>query len=195
MNPAIEQTDRSLFARLRVETRFEHDQVEQGMPVFAKNFRSEDYYRLLNSFREFYRPYEEKLRPLVRSLPAGLECDSRYKLGLLNADLIGHDQIESPKLFEIPSMSNIPEIVGAMYVIEGSTLGGQVIYRHLKDTLKLDLDRSNFFRCYNESTGLMWSRFKTEAVKLVSPDEYEIAIAAAKQTFECFGACLASRLR
>ncbi|WP_435524354.1 hypothetical protein [Chryseobacterium indoltheticum] len=48
----------------------------------------------------------------------------------------------------------------AMYVVEGSTLGGNVIAKQLSKTEGFDNVTFNFFGCYQENTGPMWKKLQ-----------------------------------
>ena len=39
---------------------------------------------------------------------------------------------------DLPDLQGVQEALGCLYVVEGSTLGGQVIARHLRQTLGVD---------------------------------------------------------
>jgi len=61
----------------------------------------------------------------------------------------------------LPEVKSITEALGCLYVLEGATLGGQVIGRHLKKNLALDEDRGCAFFCsYGDEVGLMWQSFQ-----------------------------------
>lgn len=80
--------------------------------------------------------------------------------------------------------------LGALYVMEGSTLGGRFIARHVETTLGLLPGHGNaYFRGHGEHTGAMW-RETTEAITAVPEGNAEATIAAAKRTFQAFGAIL-----
>ena len=77
--------------------------------------------------------------------------------------------------------------LGAMYVIEGSTLGGQLIGRHVERVLGLTAGQGNaYFRGHNERTGQLWKEF-CDALRTKVPDrETDTVIAAAKTMFGVF---------
>lgn len=76
--------------------------------------------------------------------------------------------------------------LGAMYVIEGSTLGGQHIARHVEPLLGLSREHGTaYFRGYAEHTSEMWRGFQQELDRL--PQEAATgAIAAARAMFGAF---------
>ena len=73
--------------------------------------------------------------------------------------------------------------LGAMYVMEGSTLGGQYIARHVERLFGLAPGKGDaYFRGYGEQTGAMWSAFR-HMLGAVPEQHTDTVIAAAKATF------------
>jgi heme oxygenase (biliverdin-IX-beta and delta-forming) len=73
-----------------------------------------------------------------------------------------------------------------MYVMEGSTLGGQYIARHVEKTLHFTPGQGNaYFRGYSERTGELWREFKSLLTALPETDS-DTVIASAKATFAVF---------
>jgi len=55
--------------------------------------------------------------------------------------------------------------MGILYVIEGSTLGGRVIYKNIHQNLELDADSgAAYFSGYGELTEPLWKGFMAELV-------------------------------
>ena len=80
---------------------------------------------------------------------------------------------------------------GTLYVMEGATLGGQVINRHLKEHLGLTPENGGvFFNGYGQMTGPMWKAFgaSIEAFAASANADDEI-VAAAKDAFTSFKQC------
>jgi heme oxygenase len=79
-------------------------------------------------------------------------------------------------------------LLGAMYVMEGSTLGGQLIARHVELVLGLTAGQGNaYLRGHNERTGQPWKEFCNVLRTKVPDSETDAAIAAAKAMFGVFG--------
>jgi heme oxygenase len=71
-----------------------------------------------------------------------------------------------------------------LYVTEGATLGGQIISRHLEQTLGLSARRgAAFFGSYGLQVGAMWRTFCAILQTQTPVDQEDAAIAAARQTF------------
>ncbi len=87
-----------------------------------------------------------------------------------------------------PSLGGVAAGLGALYVVEGATLGGRVIARHLARSLALGpADGAAFFAGYGDRTGAMWNGLRAQAA------DYEArfggvaeATAAAQATFALF---------
>jgi heme oxygenase len=76
----------------------------------------------------------------------------------------------------------------AMYVMEGSTLGGQIIARHVQTSLFLTQDHGNaFFRGHGAQTGPLWKEFCDMLTTRISHDETDEVITSAKAMFATFG--------
>ncbi len=88
----------------------------------------------------------------------------------------------------LPSLEGEASLMGAMYVMEGSTLGGQLIARHVENVLGFSRGQGNsYFRGHQERTGLLWKEF-CDALKAKIPEgETDAAIASAKAMFAVFG--------
>ena len=88
----------------------------------------------------------------------------------------------------LPEMNDIPSLFGSMYVMEGSTLGGQLIARHLEATLNLKQGKGDaYFYGHGNKTGPLWKEFGELLKMRVEDDQSEAVIASAKAMFATFG--------
>ncbi len=97
-----------------------------------------------------------------------------------------------PHCRELPDVASSARLLGCLYVIEGATLGGQIITRHLQTHLGLTpVCGASFFHGYGEQTGSHWKAFGARVRDFVqrSGGAGEV-IAAANQTFVTFEAWL-----
>ena len=181
-----------ILQKLKESTRAQHEEVEGTVDVMSKLFSLDDYKRMIGRFRSFYAGYEPAL-PYAELKAAGLDYDRRRKLPSLDADVkaLGIEDIDA--YTDLPDVSSLPRAFGSIYVIEGSTLGGQVISRHLKEHLGLTPENGGaFFASYGSQVGPMWKQFG-EAVTAFAGDgeNDEQIIDAAKQTFDSINRCMA----
>nr|GFC70870.1 hypothetical protein [Tanacetum cinerariifolium] len=101
----------------------------------------------------FLTPYEARLRQ--QNLGPEWETDTRQRAHLILDDL----QLTASQVATCPDMPPLgtwPQLLGAMYVVEGSTLGGQVIARQLA---KSNIPMRSYFSGYAERTGPLWKVF------------------------------------
>ena len=178
----------SLFARLKSGTEQQHREIEAFIDPL-KNFCSLDAYKthLLKTWA-FYRPLEADLAALDWS-SIGIEFESRRKAALIEEDLrvLGLPYPPEQGIKSVLGRTNLDFAVGCLYVLEGATLGGQVISRHLA---KLGIGPENgglFFNGYGARTGEMWKSFQVSAANYCDTEsEIAEAVEGAKWTFEKF---------
>ncbi len=190
-----------LFERLRLETRDLHQQMERQMPVFSAGFTLAAYQQLLECYEGFYAPVEDKLSAL-RSRGLAVFDDTRRKHALLLLDLerlqADRNHIRPiPRCHDLPALDSVSQGLGCLYVLEGATLGGQIILRHLTETLGVTAEKGGaFFASYGPALGQRWKEFR----HAVAADPHAITeadqiVASARETFSCFhdwlqsGAC------
>ena len=174
-----------ILQRLREETRSAHDGIERELEAFEAH-RSLDRHRLLVArFFGFYAVWEPQVGA---SLADEAFFAPRRKIPLLEQDLdfLGYDRraIEAlPRCDNPPSVASLPETLGSLYVLEGSTLGGQVIARRLERSLGLSNGRGYaFFRSYGREVGAMWKAFGARLSALPSAAG-DASVRSAQATF------------
>jgi heme oxygenase len=153
----------------------------------------------LERFYGLYRPLEARLSRLPFA-DVGLSLAPRRKVPMLEADLVrlGTDPGSLPVCAELPSIGTLAEGLGVLYVLEGATLGGQVIRRHLDGTLGVGPDNGGeFFVSYGARVGEMWSTFQLAlaAFAAAHPEARGALVGAALGTFEAALIWLPERAR
>ncbi len=174
--------------RLKRETEVDHRAVEAVLPLMHGALDAAEYVQCLQQIYGVVAAWEEcawKVAPKwMRPVLA-----ARQRRGLLELDLawfgVARHDDRRPGL---PEINDLPSLLGAMYVMEGSTLGGQLIARHVEATLHLSGGHgSAFFRGYGDRTGTMWKEF-CELLKIHVPDEQtDRVVQAAKAMFGSYG--------
>jgi heme oxygenase len=151
-----------ILARLRRETRPHHDAVEAQLGLFDRPVTLDSYRSLLHKFWGFYKPVEARIDAVADWPTLGLDWDRRRKVPLLERDLadlgVGPVLLDGLECTALPDLQSVPEALGCLYVLEGSTLGGQVITRHLEG-LNGGPFPTAFFSSYGENLGQMWKSF------------------------------------
>ncbi|MFO1147915.1 MAG: biliverdin-producing heme oxygenase [Alsobacter sp.] len=116
----------------------------------------------------------------------------RRKLAFLERDLqaLGLAAIEGG-CDDVPILGTRAQALGSLYVIEGSTLGGQLIARHARSLLALPRgEGTSFFESYGAAVGKRWVAFRQLLAESSSPTTDAAAVASARQTFLCLGRVL-----
>lgn len=181
----------TILDQIKQQTQDLHDRVEGRMPLMRPDLILEQYQAVLQRLYGFYQPLEERLSACVWS-DTTFDPESRQKTPLLVRDL----QVLDPVLdwAALPVCGNLPEVggpargLGCAYVLEGSTLGGQIIARHVELTLGLGPDRGTaFFHSYGSDVGARWRAFRQVLLTyLTTPARQDAAIHAARETFQAF---------
>ncbi|GAC1394817.1 MAG: biliverdin-producing heme oxygenase [Polyangiales bacterium] len=175
--------------RLREATRVAHDRIEKSLPLLDPSLTTATYLRVLQAFHGFYAPLEPRLSRAVAGSGLPFTLEDRTKVPLLSADLgalgmTAADVEALPRCADLPRVSSASQALGVLYVVEGATLGGRIILRHLRGALELDAARgAAFFAGYGERTGEMWTRFSRHVDESPSIDT-ERVVGAAVETFD-----------
>jgi heme oxygenase len=190
--------DRSAaLAALREATREQHASIEHVLPLMQPGLRIGSYRRILEAFLGFYAPLEAALAQLARRVPGAISLEGRFKVPWLQDDLRALSVPESelaaiPECRDVPVIDSTPRALGCMYVLEGATLGGQLIAPRLKEYLGLAPGKgATFFAGYGASTGAMWRSF-VATLDGESPP-HQATVSAAAETFDRFEAWLRAR--
>src|SRR5262245_32466583 len=143
-----------ILAKLKEATREQHENLEGTVNVMDQMFSAEDYKKLLCKFYRFYSAIEPQIDKLDLA-SAGYDFNERRKLPKLEQDLraLGAwDEAQGLAKWEgLPELGNNAAGFGSLYVMEGATLGGQIINRHLKQHLGISPDNGGaFFNGYGE---------------------------------------------
>lgn len=178
---------------LRTETAENHKTLESLMFVneIMNNSLSIDQYKKLLTVNYIIHQKSENIlaNMLDADIAAELEMNSRLKLSALEKDLNywGIDSLTLPGLnFELYlPQKNTAEVLGALYVLEGATLGGNVIKRHIlaNPNFKEHEAGLNYYGVYGEELSTKWKKFVSVLNERVPEVDYERCINSANQTF------------
>ena len=84
-------------------------------------------------------------------------------------------------------MDSLLALLGSLYVLEGATLGGQILSRHFVTQFNLSCRQGcSFFAGYGSETGRRWRAFCELLNSYSSPDGDAVIVQSAIQTFRCF---------
>lgn len=146
----------------------------------------DDYITILTMFYGFFSPLEAQIEKHITAnqLP---DIGKRKRSALILSDLQQLDYKKPLTIAEdLPVIANYLQAVGVLYVLEGSTLGGQYIAQMLlqKPALKDHKDAITFFRGYEQENLAMWEIFIHHLQANLEKEEHlDIAMHSAIDTF------------
>ena len=169
---------------LRERTRAAHDRAEETLPLLDPSLDRARYVGILAGFWGFHAALEPRLRAVGG---VGIDLDERSKLPLLERDLrvLDEDPARLPVADAVPEVEDAAAALGCMYVLEGATLGGRVISRHLAARGIGPEAGGAFFAGYGDATGEMWKEFSAAigGYAEAHPESTGRMVRAADETF------------
>jgi heme oxygenase len=178
--------------RLRTETAAHHESIENAKRfsrLGEPDFSLEEYKQILERFYGFYKPLEAVYRGFPEMMDA-LDYNARFKLPLLADDLkhLGHTDealAQIPNCTLLPSLQTLAQVLGCVYVMEGSTHGSQFIAKRLREQFSLHDGGLTYYEGYGKDTMARWKTFKTYLdTRLQDGAQDDQVVATAGETFE-----------
>lgn len=184
----------NVMARLRSETADAHARVDALVDL--EDLSRARYVALLRGFRRSQAAVEDALAVHAQTLGAfDYDVIERSKIQRLNDDLsaLGEDVAKTNDRLEL---ADAGAAFGAVYVVEGSTLGAKIIARHAESLGISPAHGGNFLHGYGERTGTMWKRTGQSITSFADrhPTCEGSMLAGAHATFALFEHCLTEEL-
>jgi heme oxygenase (biliverdin-IX-beta and delta-forming) len=182
----------TFHAHLKQATRPQHEALEANhysVAMMSGTLTPSEYQAMLSRFYGFYAPIEAQFSALAAMLPAELNLEQRRKLHWLHADLqqLNEDPTTIPACHLLTPFTTPEQALGCLYVLEGSTLGGQIISRKLHTTLGYTPEHgARFFASYGEQVGMMWKTFMGILEHAGTSGDSDAIITSAMHTFASF---------
>ena len=189
-NEAALQDDRGtddVLRLLRRGTAAEHEDVERTLDLLDPFLSRQRLAQVLDAMHGFWRAAEAGLDEWAARCPhdAGLvDWPRRRRAALFAADLRELGAAASGRAPALPSVPGTDEALGRMYVLEGSTLGGVFIDRHLAGLPELAGIPVRSFSPYGQDTGAMWAAFRrTTRARVAAGGDAAAMLESARTTF------------
>lgn len=184
-----------VMSALKTETMSAHKQLERTnyfIRLFEPDYSIQEYRRLLCRFYGFFSAIEPLIFENLTETQLSV-LGHKVKVGLLAKDISLFEGDEAglqnmPRCDKLPRLNSFARQMGAFYVLEGSTLGGRIIAKRLKEHFGTEiLDKLNYYNCYGENISVEWKGFQSFMGSQFDDKEAEIpdVIAAANDTFLC----------
>lgn len=189
----IEPMAASLLERLKRETQESHSDLERRVDVMNRVRTAQGYRTLLEKFYGVYSPLESEIARATSEIAAWLpDIEGRMRTASLCLDLrvLGNTCPEALPHAPIPPLASLSQQFGCLYVLEGSTLGGQFIAREVGKQLHYSPESGcGFFASHGADIGEMWHRFREaiESYAAAHSQNHDSIIQSATATFRAFG--------
>jgi heme oxygenase len=180
-----------LATYLRATTAAAHAQLEAALSIISEEPDRRRFLTVLEGFHGFHVVWEKAIRQRPEFLafygPRTRLPQLRRDLGALGRTAAEIDAL--PLCQAAAALADDPdEAVGSIYVLEGSTLGGQLINRALAGADWVPEGGLSYFSPYGRRTGEMWRGFWAWAEE--RDPEPELAARGAQRTFATLQAWL-----
>lgn len=176
---------------LRQATKVDHHQLDHH-PFLAKLLQDSlslaHYIQVLRTFRRIHRPLSMKIRTALDRYPEMHAFSPSHFSDWIETDLqyLGIAENEMPS-WSIPTVTDLPHLLGFLYVVEGSTQGGRVIAKHLAVNLGMtEATGARMFNGHGINSRQHWQAFLDLADSICPPDQLDLASQSANELFGQF---------
>ncbi|SOE02509.1 biliverdin-producing heme oxygenase [Blastococcus haudaquaticus] len=181
-----------VLRRLRLGTASEHQDVERTLDLLDAGLDRDRLTAILDRMHGFWVAAEAGLDRWAAGSVAdarAVDWPRRRRAASFAADLHALGSAPSAAVPELPPLDGTDEALGRLYVLEGSTLGGVFIDRHLAALPALADVRVAAFSPYGEHTGSMWAAFRRVTREHVTAGgDAAVMVDAARATFAALAA-------
>lgn len=171
---------------IKEATKEAHLQLEKQVIQKMKSISSNaDYADFLKYFYTYFSQVENAIAPYITPELLPDYKDRRHAAAIKNDIEALGSHVNATSVLNLPEISNPLQAFGALYVMEGSIMGGAIIVKMLEKGGITD--GISFFSGYGEHTHEKWGVFVKTMNNLAKNETEElIAANAANETFSCF---------
>lgn len=181
-----------MLLRLRTGTADEHQDVERTLDLLDPALGRERLAEVLGRMHGFWVAAEAGLDRWADGSPVdadAVDWSRRRRAALFAVDLRSLDATPAADGPSLPPVTDTDRALGRLYVLEGSTLGGTFIDRHLASLPHLAGVRIRAFSPYGGDTGAMWAAFRRVARERVAAGgNADAMVDSARHTFRALAA-------
>ncbi|MGY3805420.1 biliverdin-producing heme oxygenase [Pigmentibacter ruber] len=175
---------------LREQTKNNHDIVEKLNYLSKDNVSKMDYIKFLIVFFKIVFPieqiYDKKFKTEIE-----ISFEPSFKTELILSDLknlnVDFSQIKSTNF--LPKIETKFQMIGALYVLEGSVLGATMLYSKLLSLFGEEFKENlHYLYGYGKDNFIKWKNFLKllDSYEAISNHSKLEILETAKSTFDCF---------
>jgi heme oxygenase len=172
---------------LRTGTATEHEAVERALDLLDPALDRSRLVEVLRLLHGFWLAAEAGLDSWAAAFPAdaqALDWVLRRRAPLFAADLATLGAEAPASRPRLPALGGTDEALGRLYVLEGATMGGTLIDRHLAGLPGLAGIRLRAFTPYGTDAGAMWHAFRrVTRDRVADGGDAAAVVASARDTF------------
>ena len=191
-------TSGDVLRRLRTATAEDHERVETTLALLDPALDRDRLARALAALHAFWAAAEDGLARWADRHPADaarLDWAQRRRAPLYAADLAELGGTPSRARPVLPEVADTDQALGRLYVLEGATLGGTFIDRHLATLPALSGVRLRAFTPYGERTGAMWHAYRSATrAHAATAGDADRVVGAARDTVATLAHWVGARL-
>lgn len=176
---------------LRDATRVEHSSLESALAFSGDGLGRHRYVAYLRGWLAFCRSTEHDFGAGRASWEFAADCSARIAWLEDDLEYLAPSETMPTMPNRMLALDTLPRLAGASYVIEGSMLGAQVLYRQLHGLWRIEQHKgASFLWGYGSRNADQWRRFVAglNGLSLTEPERQRCAVAA-RSTFRLLEQC------
>lgn len=165
------------------------EETELSKAMMSPALTLSGYNTYLQRMYNFIGPFEETYYNRLKEIVSDIDARKKAKSMLLDIERTGAALKPQKPLMWFNANVSTGFLLGALYVLEGSTLGGRFLYNNAHKVLQLtEQNGAAYFAGYGSETGAMWKNFinNLNDYAAAHPGEQQEIIDGANFTFDAF---------
>lgn len=179
-----------LRIELRDATRELHTRLDSNpvlFPLQSSTITLAEYQQALQALYPINAATEASIGEYIQNRYLPFDFDSWRRTSELARDLAYYEIQPAATAWPGPTITSDGEVVGCLYVLAGSAIGGRAILKNVNEVLGVTPDTGGrFFHGYGKEFPALWKRFWQAAAEHCPPDQAAAATGSATDLFQSY---------